>query len=173
MSICDLNLDNDPAKIEKVKNIMEEIQPILKSISNGQVCFKFERFNFMGNDEAHCRVVYAEMKKDQNFELLNNVINIVLTKLISEGIIDQNELEKYHIQQKNGEFRVLLHLTLLNLTFLNKLIKKKEKFFNAIDTLNNIKAAYLVDCPLNKINFCVKREDKKTEMYELVQPYEI
>lgn len=172
-SVIILNLNEDPSLVEKVKTILRNLQPSLQGMANSKIMFEFEKFNYLGNEETKARVVYAEMLKNESMNLLNNVIDTIIRQLIIEGIINQNELQKYHITNSKGIFSILLHLTLLNITFLNKVIKQNKKSFDAQATLANIKQMGLASCPLKKINFCVMREDKATEKYELIESYDI
>jgi hypothetical protein len=61
--------------------------------------------------------------------------------------------------------------------FLNKILKKQRKkpikSFNSGDILTCINDIKLCSCPLNKINFCVMREDKSIGKYELVKSYDL
>lgn len=172
-SVVILNLNEEQSKIDKVKNILKSIQPKLKNISQSRIEFEFEKFNFLGNNINNSRVVYAEMKKNESFELLNQVINEIIKELIKENIIDENELSKYNITKENGVYSILLHLTLMNITFFNKVTKQKERSFDASDILSQITNATLEKCKINKINFCVMRENKATEKYELIESYDI
>ena len=91
--------------------------------------------------------------------------------------IDKNKLAENHIEYINGKYSITLHLTLLNVTFWNKILKKQKKKpkknFDANAIMNSISGVQLPPCKLNKFNFCVMREDKKTEKYELVKSYEL
>jgi hypothetical protein len=66
---------------------------------------------------------------------------------------------------------------LLNTTFLNKILKKEKKKniknFDSTEIMNFFNGEKMNSCQLNKIDFCVMREDKSIEKYELVKSYEM
>lgn len=177
-SVIQLELNEDEELIKRVISVLDNIQEEIKNISEGNLTFNFEKFDVMDSIEK-TRVVYAKMYEDENFKKLNNIIDLVIRSLINEGIIkdDKNSLDKYYINYSNGFYSIKLHLTLLNTTFLNKILKKEKKKniknFDSTEIMNFFNGEKMNSCQLNKIDFCVMREDKSIEKYELVKSYEM
>ena len=123
------------------------------------------------------RVVYGKMKEDESYYKLTKVIHLIIKTLVDAGFIDKDKLADNHIEFINGQYSITLHLTLLNVTFWNKILKKQKKKpkknFDATEIMSTISGFQLPPCKLDKFNFCVMREDKKTEKYELVQSFEL
>jgi len=173
-------LNEDPEKVKKVCSIMSNIQDEIKNISKGEIVYKFGGYDaFDSFDKA--RVIFGKMEEDDSYEKLKQIIDLVIKRLIEEELIDKNKLDELHIKKEgssnNPTYTIEMHLTLLNTTFLNKVLKKKKKKpiknFDGTDIHDTITNITLPDCPLKKIDFCVLREDKATEKYELVQSFEL
>ena len=117
------------------------------------------------------------MKEDESYYKLTKVIHLIIKTLVDAGFIDKDKLADNHIEFINGQYSITLHLTLLNVTFWNKILKKQKKKpkknFDATEIMSTISGFQLPPCKLDKFNFCVMREDKKTEKYELVQSFEL
>ena len=121
------------------------------------------------------------MVEDNSFSKMEQIIDLVIKRLIKEGIISENELESLHVTKEgsssNPFYKIEMHLTLLNATFLNKVLKKKNKKtikdFDATYINDCIQGIKLADCPLKKIDFCVLREDKKIGKYEVIQSFDL
>jgi hypothetical protein len=175
-SVIQLELNEDEDLIKKVILVLDNIQEEIKKISEGNLTFNFEKFDVMDSIEK-TRVVYAKMYEDENFKKLNNIIDLIIRSLIKEGIIngDKNSLSKFYINYDNDFYSIKLHLTLLNTTFLNKILKKEKKKivknFDSTEIMSFFNGEKLSSCKLNKIDFCVMREDKTIEKYELVKSY--
>lgn len=176
MTITTLSLNMDEAKVKQVCHLIESIQDEIKKLSESSIYFSFEKFNTMG-PKGQARVVYGKMKEDESYYKLTQVIHLIIKTLVDSGFIDKNKLADNHIEFINGQYSITLHLTLLNVTFWNKILKKQkkqtQKNFNATDIMSTISGFQLPPCKLDKFNFCVMREDKKTEKYELVQSFEL
>jgi hypothetical protein len=175
-SVIQLELNEDQDLINKVILVLDNIQDEIKKISEGNLTFNFEKFDVMDSIEK-TRVVYAKMYEDENFKKLNNIIDLIIRSLIKEGVIngDKSSLNKFYINYDNDFYSIKLHLTLLNTTFLNKILKKEKKKivknFDSTQIMNFFNGEKLCSCKLNKIDFCVMREDKTIEKYELVKSY--
>ncbi len=106
---------------------------------------------------------------------------MVIKRLLKDGIISESELDSLHVikdgSNSNPFYKIEMHLTLLNATFLNKVLKKQNKKtiknFDATYIYDCIQGVKLGDCPLKKIDFCVLREDKKIGKYELIQSFDL
>ena len=173
-------LNEDPEKVKKVCTLMTNIQEEIKKIGKGEIVYKFGGYGAFDSFEK-ARVVFGKMNEDESYEKLKAIIDLVIKKLIEEEIIDKNKLDELHVKKEgssnNPTYTIEMHLTLLNTTFLNKILKKNKqkpiKDFDATDIHDTITNITLPDCPLKKIDFCVLREDKATEKYELVQSFEM
>ena len=68
-------------------------------------------------------------------------------------------------------------MTLMNVTFLNKIMKKKKekilRSINAQKILNFMNSNSLPTASIEKIHFSRMREDKQTERYEMVYSYSL
>ena len=129
------------------------------------------------DSKERTRVVFAKMKEDESYRKIELIIDLIIKTLIKENVISKNDIESYHISFEQNLYKIVLHLTLLNTMFLNKILKKKNKkpikSFNSQDILAVMYKKNLTSCPLNKINFCVMREDKSIGKYELVKSYDL
>lgn len=176
MTITILSLNMDEIKVKQVALLLESIQEEIKQLSESSINFSFEKFETMG-PKNQARVVYGKMKEDESYYKLTKVIHLIIKTLVDAGFIDKDKLADNHIEFINGQYSITLHLTLLNVTFWNKILKKQKKKpkknFDATEIMSTISGFQLPPCKLDKFNFCVMREDKKTEKYELVQSFEL
>ena len=174
------DLKEDTIKVNKVCEIMKGIQDDIKNFAEGDIVYKFGGYGVFDSFQ-NARVIYSKMEKDNNYTKMEKIIDLVIKKLIEGGIIDENQLNDLHvIKTGNNEhpfYKIEMHLTLLNATFLNKVLKKQKKkpikTFNATQINECIMNIKLADCPLKKIDFCVLREDKSTGKYEVVQSFDL
>ena len=173
-------LNGDEEKKRKVCSILKELQEEMKKISEGNIVYKFGGFGAFDSFES-ARVVFGKMEEDGSFAKLEKIIDMIIKKLLKEEIIKESELERLHVENKGSDsnpfYKIEMHLTLLNATFLNKVLKKENKktikSFNATYIIDCIKDIKLADCPLKKIDFCVLREDKSIGKYELIQSFDL
>ena len=176
MTVTILSLNMDETKVKQVSLLLESIQEEIKQLSESSINFSFEKFETMG-PKNQARVVYGKMKEDESYYKLTKVIHLIIKTLVDAGLIDKDKLADNHIEFINGQYSITLHLTLLNVTFWNKILKKQKKKpkknFDATEIMSTISGFQLPPCKLDKFNFCVMREDKKTEKYELVQSFEL
>lgn len=176
MTICVLDLGEDLDKINKVNDILLNLITPIKEITNSKLVFNFESYGTMGEKEK-ARVIYAKMIEDENFSKLCEIIHLIIEALVNAKILEETTLKDRHIAFHNGKYSITLHMTLLNISFLNKILKKRGerefKNFNANPTLEYLKDKILPSAEINKINFCRMREDKLTQKYEVVYSYPI
>ena len=112
---------------------------------------------------------------------MEKIIDLIVKKLLQERIIDKKELQTLHVSNSGSKddpfYKIEMHLTLMNTTFLNKVLKKQKKKpiknFDATKINECISGEKLADCPLKKIYFCVLREDKSTGKYEVVESFDL
>ena len=175
-SVIVLDLKNDPNEVSKIESILDKIHPKMKELADGGITFNFDDYDVFDSKER-TRVVFAKMKEDESYRKIELIIDLIIKTLIKEGVISRNDIESYHISFEQNLYKIVLHLTLLNTMFLNKILKKKNKkpikSFNSQDILAVMYKKNLTSCPLNKINFCVMREDKSIGKYELVKSYDL
>ena len=175
-SVIVLDLKDDPNEVSKIENILDKIHPKMKELADGGITFNFDDYDVFDSTER-TRVVFAKMKEDESYRKIELIIDLIIKTLIKENVISRNDIESYHISFEQNLYKIVLHLTLLNTMFLNKILKKKNKkpikSFNSQDILAVMYKKNLTSCPLNKINFCVMREDKSIGKYELVKSYDL
>ena len=175
-SVIVLDLKDDPNEVSKIENILDKIHPKMKELADGGITFNFDDYDVFDSTER-TRVVFAKMKEDESHRKIELIIDLIIKTLIKENVISRNDIESYHISFEQNLYKIVLHLTLLNTMFLNKILKKKNKkpikSFNSQDILAVMYKKNLTSCPLNKINFCVMREDKSIGKYELVKSYDL
>jgi hypothetical protein len=175
-SVIVLDLKDDPNEVSKIENILDKIHPKMKELADSGITFNFDDYDVFDSTER-TRVVFAKMKEDESYRKIELIIDLIIKTLIKENVISRNDIESYHISFENNLYKIVLHLTLLNTMFLNKILKKKNKkpikSFNSQDILAVMYKKNLTSCPLNKINFCVMREDKSIGKYELVKSYDL
>ena len=180
ISVLIFDLNEDQQKINKVCTIMKEIQEEIKNISQGDITYKFGGYGAFDSFK-NARVIYTKMEEDSSYNKLAQIIDLVIKKLLKEGIIYENQLNDLHVVKEgsgsNAFYKIEMHLTLLNATFLNKVLKKQKKkpikTFDARKINDSIQGVKLPDCKLKKIDFCVLREDKSTGKYELIQSFDL
>ena len=180
ISVLIFDLKEDQQKINKVCTILKEIQEEIKSISNGEITYKFSGYGAFDSFK-YARAVYGKMVEDNSYCKLEQIIDLVIKRLLKEGIIYESELKNLHVTKEGNDsnpfYKIEMHLTLLNATFLNKVLKKQKKKpiknFDATQINNCIQGIKLSDCPLKKIDFCVLREDKSSGKYELIQSVDL
>jgi hypothetical protein len=177
MTVSVLELEEDETKIEKVNKILENLNPQFQEIAQGKLIFNFEKFQAIGQ-QTDSRVIFASMKKDENFEKIQEIIHLIIDALVTNKILNQEQLNNNHIKLINGKYSTLIHLTLLNVTFLNKILKKngeKEIFKTDLTSILNFmnKNCQLNDCELKEINFSKMREDPITQKYTMLNSYSI
>ena len=175
-SVIVLDLKDDPNEVSKIENILDKIHPKMKELADGGITFNFDDYDVFDSKER-TRVVFAKMKEDESYRKIELIVDLIIKTLIKENVISKNDIESYHISFEQNLYKIVLHLTLLNTMFLNKILKKKNKkpikSFNSQDILAVMHEKNLTSCPLNKINFCVMREDKSIGKYELVKSYDL
>jgi hypothetical protein len=174
------DLKEDPVKVNKVCDIMKELQDDIKNIAEGEVTYKFGGYGVFDSYQK-CRVIYSKMEEDTSYTKMEKIIDLIIKKLLKEGIILESQLNELHVVKTGSNvdpfYKIEMHLTLMNTTFLNKVLKKQKKKpiknFDARKIDDCIKNEKLADCPLKKIDFCVLREDKSTGKYEVVQSFDL
>ena len=175
-SVIVLDLKDDPNEVSKIENILDKIHPKMKELADGGITFNFDDYDVFDSKER-TRVVFAKMKEDESYRKIELIIDLIIRNLIDHNVINKNNIQSYHVDFKDGLYKIVLHLTLLNNMFLNKILKKQRKkpikSFNSGEILTCINDITLCPGPLNKINFCVMREDKSIGKYELVKYYDL
>ena len=175
-SVIVLDLKDDKKEVSKVEKILDSIHQEMKSLASGGITFNFDKYDVFDSIDK-TRVVFASMKEDESYQKIELIIDLIIRNLIDHHVINKNNIQSYHVDFKDGLYKIVLHLTLLNNMFLNKILKKQRKkpikSFNSGDILTCINDIKLCPCPLNKINFCVMREDKSIGKYELVKSYDL
>ena len=174
------DLKEDQNKINKVCTILKEIQEEIKNISQGEIKYKFGGYGAFDSFQ-NARVIYTKMEEDDSYNKLEQIIDLVIKKLLKEGIIKESELKDLHVKQEgtgsNPFYKIEMHLTILNATFLNKVSKKQKKppikTLDATKIYDCMQGVKLPSCSLKKIGFCVLREDRKTGKYEVVQSFDL
>lgn len=174
------DLKGDNKKISIICDLMKDLQKEFKSITNGKLEYNFGGYDAFDSFKK-ARVIFSKMKEDENFEKLNLIIDLIVKRLLKESIIKESELSEVHVtnERSNSDpfYKIQLHLTLLNTTFLNKVLKKCKKKpiknFDGSKIKDCIQGVNLPVCPLNKINFCELRENKNTGKYELIQSFDL
>ena len=175
-----IDLKEDPQKISKVREIMKGIQEEIKNISEGSITYKFGGYDYFDSCQK-ARVIFGKMLEDDDFIKMEKIIDLIIRNLIAEGLLYESELNDLHVtkagSKDNPFYKIQMHLTLLNTTFLNKVLKKQKKkpikTFDATKIDECIRDEKLADCPLKRIDFCVLREDKNTGKYEVVESFDI
>ncbi len=176
ITVCTLNIGEEASKVEKYINFLSGIQEGLKKISTGGVNFNFDGYSTLG-EGANTRVVYVKMKKDDEFEKLGNIIHFLISSLLKNNLLSEEEIQQNFIvcDQLNSKFTITVHLTILNVLFWNKILKKKKekplKGFNSCQVLKYLQNIVLPSAKISCFNFCRMREDKKTEKYEIIKTF--
>ncbi len=178
-TICVLNLGDDREKIDKVHKIMQSLNADFQILTNNNLKYNFDGFSSM-SETKECRVVYSKLKVDENYRILSNIINLIIKKFVEEGIIIKKDLNKNHINydKKNDFYSIKIHMTLLNVLFLNKILKKKKmKFIRSIDSEKILEflngQIIFPSASITEIHFSRMRENKITEKYEMLYSYNI
>lgn len=172
MTILALDLA-DENKLEKVHTILSKICEEIRIIVKGDLKFNFEKYDTMGNLTT-ARVIYAKMMEDENYQKLTDIIHLIIKTLLDAEVLSRRDLKESHVEydKKTGRYGIKLHMTLLNVTFLNRKNKgkKTKKFYkiDATDIIEFLKVRHLPTADLNNINLSKMKADKITGKYELV-----
>jgi hypothetical protein len=177
MTVCTLNIGEDNNKIEKCNSIMKSINSKMEELAKGGISFNFQKYETLGS-VTKARVLYAEMLQDESYKKLCEIINLIIQTLLAEGLMGDEEIKQNYIEynKTTNQYSIKLHLTLLNVLFWNKILKKeRKKPLNDIDFSKLLELVQgnlmLPSTNITQINFSRMREDKKTEMYELLYSY--
>jgi hypothetical protein len=176
MTVCVLDLGEDEEKIKKVHNVLEGLQDRFREITNKTLDFNFEKFETMGNVQS-TRVIYAKMNENENFKKIEEIIHLIIEGLVNEKILMKHSLEDSHVKFENGRYKIKLHMTLFNVLFLNKILKKRReievKNINAKDIIDYLSNKSLPSSKIEQINFSKMRENPQTEKYDLLYSYKL
>ena len=180
ISVLIFDLHGDQQKITKVCTILKGIQEEIKNLSEGNITYKFGGYGAFDSFKQ-ARVIFSKMEEDNSYIKLEKIIDLVIKRLLKENIIYENELKELHVTKEGNDsnpfYKIEMHLTLLNTTFLNKVLKRKNKKpvknFDGTEIFDCMQSIKLPECPLKKIDFCVLREDKSIGKYELIQSFDL
>ena len=64
--------------------------------------------------KSESRVLYAEIKKDKNYDILVNATDMIIKKFLEEEILYSNELGFIDYDSVEDKYYVQYHLTLIN-----------------------------------------------------------
>ena len=127
ISVLIFDLNEDQNKINKVCTILKGIQDEIKKLSEGDITYKFGGYGAFDSFKS-ARVIYSKMEEDNSYFKLEKIIHLVIKNLIKEGVISESELKDLHVTKEGSDsdpfYKIEMHLTLLNATFLNKVLKK-------------------------------------------------
>ena len=178
LTVCTLNIGEDKWKIDKYTKFLSEISGEINKISKGGVTFNFDKYSTLGEGQ-NTRVVYVKMKEDQEYSKLSDTINFIITSLVAKNLLNEEEITQNFIvyDSSTNRYSINLHLTILNILFLNKIIKKSKgkplKSFDSTQLLKYLENKTLPSAKITYYNFCRMREDKKTEKYEVINSYNL
>jgi hypothetical protein len=178
MTICVLELGDDEEKIQKVHKLLKDLNPEIIKIAKGKVNFNLENFDTMG-PLTQARVIYAKMVEDDHFSKISEIIHIIIKTLVDNDILEKEKLSESHIEldEETNKYKIKLHMTLLNVLFLNKILKKRrmKQVYNidASEIMEYMNSKSLPTAEITSIHFSRMREDKQTEKYEMLYSYKI
>jgi hypothetical protein len=169
-------------KDERLKLILQKLNECgeeIKKITNGQpLKIKFEGFEAMmdGNYEK-TRVIYAKPIKDENFEKINLINDFIIKALVKDKLISLEELNNSKVvyDKEKDKYSNLIHLTVLNNTFLKKSKDKNfkyQKFFNSVSFMKEINGISFVDTNISSI-LLSKLRTENGNPYNLVHEIKI
>ncbi|CAI2371623.1 unnamed protein product [Moneuplotes crassus] len=86
---------NNHEKVEAAVQTLNDLQPILSEIiSTASFTLDLDGIDaFSGRDGKSARVLYAKLKKDESYTLLENIADVVVKKFIEDGIIKETDLD--------------------------------------------------------------------------------
>lgn len=173
-TVCTLTLLEDD-KIKQVEKALSAIDfgSIVTSLS-----YNVNGFASLQDDISKTRVVYAKLTEDENFLGIKKLVHTIVKTLWDAKLISQSDLDDSHIvKDKDGDYTSTIHLTLLNIMFLNKFQKKNKikvsKVFDATEILKSLDVEKLPSPKLTEVQFCVMEEDKSTQKYKLIKSYQL
>ena len=176
-----LDLNEDKEKTEKVVGVINSLIPQIKEIISDEFIFNFEKYDcFDSIKKAY--VVYAKMIEDENHYKLKSITDIIIKKLLEEGILTKQDLKNFKIYEEYSDseliYTIKFHVTLLNLKYLNKALKEEnkpieKKEFDATEIISCIKDIKFPECQMDKINLCAMREDPNNGKYEVIHSFNI
>ena len=71
------DLKEDPVKVNKVCDIMKELQDDIKNIAEGEVTYKFGGYGVFDSYQK-CRVIYSKMEEDTSYTKMEKIIDLFL-----------------------------------------------------------------------------------------------
>ena len=79
------DLKEDPVKVNKVCQIMKDLQDEIKNIAEGNITYKFGGYGVFDSYEK-ARVVYSKMEEDASYIKMEKIIDLIVKKLLQERI---------------------------------------------------------------------------------------
>ena len=181
LTLAVLDIKENKEKTEKVKNIINDLIPQIKEILNGEFIFNFDKYDCFDSVKK-AKVIFAKMLEDENHYKLKSITNLIIKGLIHGNILSKDNLKYLNIfeEYSDGEliYTIKFHVTLLNLTYLNRALKEEnknieKKEFDASEILECIKNIQFPECQMDKINLCAMREDQTSGKYEVVHSFNL
>jgi len=127
------------------------------------------------------RVIYAEPEETEELFKLRVISHKIVEKLMEKGIMDKELLKKCHFSfdKKLNMYMHKLHLTLLNVLFLNKIEKKQglresRRIIDAgilIEIMDKKYTSEEAGLSIGSVNFSLMGSDKVNECYFLEREY--
>uniref|UniRef100_A0A7S3IF96 A-kinase anchor protein 7-like phosphoesterase domain-containing protein n=1 Tax=Strombidium inclinatum TaxID=197538 RepID=A0A7S3IF96_9SPIT len=132
-TILKLPLENEE-RVEQCREFMKsievEVQELIKARGpNGKLVLKFNKLRFLGSPE-NTRFVEMGLQEDtEEFDLLQDVVHIVISKALEQGVLERHELQ--HVKwdkNKNRYTLTLFHCSLVNSSWgQNDLLKMRGR----------------------------------------------
>lgn len=159
----------DIKKLDKIKNILDNIENDIKKLSEGNITFELERFSCFDNIQ-NTKVIYGKMIEDDSYYRLTKIIDLIIRKFVDSGIIKKENFKQYNIQFSKNFYNITIHLTLMNTHFLGK---ESKRFFNSQNIMDFISKMKLPICELDKINLCKMEPSEESGFYEVIKSYSL
>ena len=72
-------------RTKKNPELLKEIQEEIKNISQGEIKYKFGGYGAFDSFQ-NARVIYTKMEEDDSYNKLEQIIDLVIKKLLKEGL---------------------------------------------------------------------------------------
>ena len=181
LTLAVLDINEDKEKTEQIKSIINDLIPKIKEIINNEFIFNFDKYDCFDSVKK-AKVIFAKMLEDENHYKLKSITNLIIKGLIHGNILSKDNLKYLNIfeEYSDGEliYTIKFHVTLLNLTYLNRALKEEnknieKKEFDASEILECIKNIQFPECQMDKINLCAMREDQISGKYEVIHSFNL
>ncbi|CDW84621.1 activating signal cointegrator 1 complex subunit 1-like [Stylonychia lemnae] len=136
-TLCMLTLQSEQ-EVELAREAMRSVEEYIQKLvvgrgQNGKLFLEFDNLGYFGSLEE-TNVIHFELKEEgEQFELLKDVIHVLIKAMIDYKVIDKRDLSHIRFNSKTKRFEnEKLHLTLINSSFGKKELMQNNNRYTFI-----------------------------------------